>query len=228
MLYHDIFQMYSAKAIEYALAVVFLFLFIPFWRYVTPQGEAEPVAAPSWLGHIVGWFHVPDHLFFHPGHAWARVGDGELVTVGADDFAHRLLGPGRFTLPPVGAHLAQGERAWSFASDGKSVDMLSPVAGTVVEVNERVRDGADAPGRDPYGAGWLVKVRAPKIAANAKQLLTGSLAYRWMEEACDGLGRLMSPELGQLYQDGGLPMDGMAHNLDADRWDAIARRFFLT
>jgi glycine cleavage system H protein len=234
MLYHDIFTMYSAKAVEYLLAVAFLFLFVPFWRYVNaePAGERAPVRVaepvPGWLGQMAGWFHVPEALHFHPGHAWARIGDGELVSVGIDDFANRLVGRAAVELPPVGARLLQGERAWSLVCDGRAVDMLSPVDGTVVAVNERLRDAPELLERDPYGEGWVVRVRAPRIAANAKHLLRGSLARRWMEDACEGLQTLMSPELGRVYQDGGLPVDGMARNLDAARWDAIARRFLLT
>lgn len=106
--------------------------------------------------------------------------------------------------------------------------MLSPVDGTVVAVNERLLDSPEVLDRDPYGEGWLLKVRAPRAAANAKQLLSGALARRWMEEACDGLRTLMSPELGRAYQDGGVPVDGMARSLDPARWDEVARRFLLT
>ncbi|MBI2217293.1 MAG: glycine cleavage system protein H [Candidatus Rokubacteria bacterium] len=234
MLYHDIFAMDSAKAVEYLIAVIFLFLFVPFWRYVNaergvelaPLRAAEP--APGWLGQIAGWFHVPEHLHFHPGHSWARIGEGELVSVGIDDFANRLVGRAAVALPPVGSRLSQGERAWSLVSDGKSVDMLSPVDGIVVAVNERLRDAPDLVEQDPYGEGWLLEVRSPRIAANAKQLLRGSLARRWMEEASEGLQILMSPDLGRVYQDGGLPVSGMARNLDPARWDSIARRFLLT
>ncbi len=229
MLYHDIFQMYSAKALEYLIAVAFLFLFIPFWRYVSPAPAREQVAeSPGWLGHMVEWFRVPENVFFHPGHAWARISDGGVVTVGMDDFAHRLVAPGSVALPRIGTTLSQGEPAWALMADGKSVDMLSPVDGTVVAVNERFNAAPERLGRDPYGEGWLVKVRAPRLAANVKHLFKGSLARRWMEEACAGLQDLMSPELGRLYQDGGLPVHGMAHSLDAERWDDIARRFFLS
>lgn len=226
---HDIFTMQAVKAAEYGIAVAYLLLFIPFWRFVngTP-GAPREAEAPMRLGQIAGWFHVPDHVQFHPGHAWARIGEGTLVTVGMDDFATRLIGRAALVLPAVGTPVSQGERAWALVSDGRSVDMLSPVDGTVVAVNEKVLAEPDVLDRDPYGEGWLVKVRASRIAANAKHLLKGSLAHRWIEEACEGLQAAMTPDLGRVYQDGGLPVSGMAKSIDPARWDAIARRFLLT
>ena len=231
MIPHDFLTMYSAKAVEYLIAVSFLLLFIPFWRFVNAEVVAAPVAirTPRWLNTVVEWFSVPSGVYLHPGHAWARVDDGDLVTVGMDDFAHKLVGGiSAISLPEVGSRLGQGEKAWSLVSDAKSVDMLSPVDGTVVAVNEPVAAPRVRSPRDPYGAGWLLKVKAPRLAANTKHLLSGTLARRWMEEVCDTLRARMSPDLGQVYQDGGLPVDGMARDLDPANWDRIAREFFLT
>jgi glycine cleavage system H lipoate-binding protein len=229
---HDIFTMQSVKAVEYLIAIGYLLLFVPFWRFVNGARAAAPAAVPAtpgWLGQMAGWFRVPDHVYFHPGHAWAHAGAGDLVTVGLDDFAQKLVGRGAAVrLPAVGTRLDQGERAWSFAAGPRSVDMLAPVDGTVVAVNERVLRSPELLEQDPYGDGWLLKVQAPRLGANVRQLLSGRLARRWMEEACEGLQGMMSPELGRLCQDGGVPVDGMARSLDPVRWDEIARRFLLS
>src|ERR1035438_6358969 len=62
---HELLNPYTVKALEYALAISYLLLFIPFWRFV--QGEAVPAHA---LGF--GWFQVPNGVHLHAGHAWAR------------------------------------------------------------------------------------------------------------------------------------------------------------
>ena len=72
-----------------------------------------------------------------------------------------------------------------------------------------------------------MKVRAPRISANVKSLLSGNLAKRWVEEARENLLSRGNYELGLMYQDGGLPVDGMARNLDPDKWEDIAKEFFL-
>lgn len=231
MMPHDLLAMYSAKAVEYLIAAAFLLLFIPFWRFVNrePVLAFVPAAeARRWLGQVVDWFAVPSDLYFHPGHAWARADGGDVVTVGMDDFAQKLVGGSAIVLPGVGSRVTQGEKGWSLVCDAKSVDMLSPVDGTVVAVNERVAGSPGTRSRDAYGDGWLLKVKAPRLATDAKQLLSGATARRWMEGVCDGLRARMSPDLGLVYQDGGLPIEGMARDLDPVHWDEIARAFFLT
>jgi glycine cleavage system H protein len=227
---HDLLTMYSTKLVEYLIAVSFLVLFVPFWRFLNAAPAAEREAeAPGWLGQVAEWFHVPEHVYFHPGHAWARVEGSGLVKVGMDDFARKLVGRAcALRLPAVGARLRRGEPGWSLVSNSTSIDMLAPVDGTVVAVNDRALKDPDLLDHDPYGAGWLMKLRAPAATSEVKQLLSGNLARHWMEEVTEGLHAMMSPELGRLYQDGGLPVDGMARGLDAARWDEVARRFFLT
>jgi hypothetical protein len=124
--------------------------------------------------------------------------------------------------------VAQGEKGWTRFADGKSVDMLSPVDGTVVAVNEKVKASGGANGFDPYGEGWLFQVKPSRLEANLKHLLTGSLARRWMEDVGDKLRTMMSADLGQVYQDGGMPIDGIARGLEQEKWDQVCKRFFLT
>jgi len=59
-------------------------------------------------------------------------------------------------------------------------------------------------------------------------LVSGTLARRWMEEVREKLLSKMNYNLGLVYQDGGLLVDGMAKSLDQDKWDEIAKEFFLT
>ena len=105
--------------------------------------------------------------------------------------------------------------------------MLSPVDGTVVAVNAAARerqDGLD----DPYGAGWLFKVKAPRLAANLRQLLTDGPARRFVEDAGEALALRMNPELAHVLQDGGTPIHGIGRALAGDEWERLARQYFLT
>jgi glycine cleavage system H protein len=238
---HDFLSTYLAKTYEYLLAIGYLLLFIPFWKYV--QGgrkpaeatvgaaarhvEARPARAAARGGALPSWFQVPAGIHLHPGHTWARLeGDG-LVAIGADDFAHKLVGSAKVGLPALGERIAQGEPAFQIGDGEKDVPMLAPVDGTVVAVNQAVKerqDGLD----DPYGRGWLFKVKASRLAANLRQLLQDGAARRFMEDAEARISLQLAPELGRVLQDGGTPVHGIARAMAGDQWDDLARQYFLT
>ena len=244
---HGFLSIYTAKVGEYLLAIGYLLLFIPFWRYV--QGgklAAARVPARAAPGHGLaaaaadrarpagatalrpgGWFHVPAGIRLHPGHTWARLEPDGFVTVGIDDFAHKLVGPASVELPAVGARVAQGEPALALRDEGRSVDLLSPVDGTVLSVNPALSGGAAALD-DPYGAGWLFKVKPARLAANLRQLHGTDAGRRMLEDASEMLVRRMDPELGRVLQDGGAPVHGIARALAGDSWEEFAREYFLT
>ncbi|MEI6667845.1 MAG: glycine cleavage system protein H [Acidobacteriota bacterium] len=233
MIPHDILTLYSAKMIEYGIAILFLLVFIPFWNYVQgPSAVAVPVQARVRQAAAAGaqWFQVPLDRLFHRGHAWARPEADGLVTVGLDGFAANLIGPlAAVGLPHVGAAVGQGERAWRLiAEDGRAVEMLSPVDGVIADINRDLVSAPDAAQTDPYGAGWLLRIRPDRLRANSTNLLSGPAARRWMDEAVAGLQQACSPELGALAQDGGVPVSGMARAIDPEHWDRIARTHLLT
>ncbi len=227
---HDFLSVYAAKLLEYGLAIGYLLLFIPFWSYVQGGKKQKGAAAAKHAQPARGaatWFQVPAGIHLHPGHTWARVEADGLVAVGADDFAHKLVGAAKVDLPPLGAKVAQGEPAFGIGDGEKDVPMLSPVDGTVVAVNQALKerkDGLD----DPYGRAWLFKVKANRLAANLRQLLTAGPAQRLMEDTEESIALRIAPELGHVLQDGGTPVHGIARALAGDEWDSLARQYFLT
>jgi len=237
---HEFLSLYPAHMAEYLLAVTYLVLFIPFWKYVqggkraeveVRVGAARPMAraavAAGATATLPSWFQIPAGVYLHPGHTWARVEDDGTVTVGADDFAHKLVGPARAALPVPGADVVQGEAAFYVGDKEKSVPMIAPVDGKVVAVNPAAAKKEDGLA-DPYGAGWLFKVRPTRLTSNLHQLLGGATAKRFLDAAGEALSMRLTPELGHVLQDGGVPIDGLARAIAGDEWDAVARRFFLT
>lgn len=224
--YVDIF---ATKGIEYLLVISALLLFIPFWRMVSGPATSLYETVASIVPAIGGWFHLPvEEVYYHQGHSWVKPESGNLVRVGIDDFAQKLVGKiDSLQLPPVGSQLTQGEKAWSLQVGSKSFDMLSPVDGKIVAVNESLLKSAEGIGKDPYGQSWLLKVEAPKLSSNLKNLLSGALAGKWLEGVRENLLARMNYNLGAVSQDGGVPVDGIARSLDQERWDEIVREYFL-
>ncbi|MBV8940133.1 MAG: glycine cleavage system protein GcvH [Solirubrobacterales bacterium] len=101
----------------------------------------------------------PDDLLYHSEHDWARV-EGEEATFGITWYAQDALGEVvYFDLPKVGGTVSSGE-AYAEVESVKAVsDVFAPLSGEIVAVNEKLADEPETINDDPYGKGWLVKVR---------------------------------------------------------------------
>ena len=101
----------------------------------------------------------PQDLLYHPEHDWARI-DGDVATFGITWHAQDALGEVVFFDPPaVGTQLTQHEPYTEVESVKAVSDVIAPLSGEVIEVNESLADAPETINDDPYGAGWIVKVR---------------------------------------------------------------------
>ncbi len=211
-----------------------LFLGIDYVRS-RKQIQEQPVlatreTAPRIVPALVAGFQVPENLRYHAGHTWALSESRDLVRVGLDDFASKLVGKMEsIALPQRGRWIRQGQKIWTIFRDGKSVDMVSPIEGTVSDINEAVMKNPELAKKDPYGEGWLVTVQAPDTKTNLRNLLGGMLARVWMEESAARLrSRLPMAMAPVMAQDGGVAVDDPTENLPDQDWAEITKEFFLS
>ncbi len=116
----------------------------------------------------------PEDLLYHPEHDWARI-DGDTATFGVTWHAQDALGEVVFfDAPQVGAELSANE-AYAEVESVKAVsDVFAPLSGEVLEVNSGLTDKPEAINADPYGAGWMVKVRLTKPEEQGGLLSAGT------------------------------------------------------
>jgi glycine cleavage system H protein len=101
----------------------------------------------------------PDDLKYHAEHDWARI-DGDTATFGITWYAQDQLGEVVFFDPPsVGATISKDQPYAEVESVKAVSDVVAPLSGEVIEVNGALSDSPEQVNEDPYGAGWLVKVR---------------------------------------------------------------------
>jgi glycine cleavage system H protein len=118
----------------------------------------------------------PDGLLYHPEHDWARVED-DTATLGITWFAQDQLGELVFFDPPEAGTQIQKDAAYAEVESVKAVsDVIAPLSGEIVETNEALGDTPEKVNQDPYGEGWLVKIRLSD-PSEADQLMDAG-AYR--------------------------------------------------
>ena len=125
----------------------------------------------------------PEGLKFLKSHEWVKV-EGNMAIIGITDYAVGHLSDLVFLdLPDVGTDLMANEPFGEIESVKAVSDLMAPVSGEVVEVNDSLTDSLDKVGTDPFGEGWIVKIRATN-AAEHDQLLDAA-AYQKVTEAGD-------------------------------------------
>lgn len=223
-------DMFATKGIEYIFIISFLVILVFYWRYLNkPIMSAVKPAINKIKTTLVDWFSVAEGYYYHQGHTWAVPEDKNTLRVGVDDFAQKLVGKAAsINLPKIGDKLDQGETGWKMTIDSKTISMLSPVSGEVIDVNQKVVDDPNLINKEPYKSGWLFKVKTPKLQTNLKNLLFGKLAKAWMEETVDRVGGSLTAEGGLVLQDGGQMVSGFAKEIDPENWDRLAGSFFMT
>jgi glycine cleavage system H protein len=124
---------------------------------------------------------TPADLLFSKEHEWVKL-DGDSATIGVTDYAQNALGDIVYVeLPRVGSAIKQFSNVGVIESVKAVSDLFTPMSGEVVEVNSALDNDPAAVNRDPYGAGWLLKIK-PADPNEAKSLLSAADYAKLAEE----------------------------------------------
>lgn len=126
-------------------------------------------------------YNMPDDLYYHKDHAWARV-DGTKVTVGMNDFFQKEAGDIVFIdLPDTEDEVSQGEVCGKIQSRKWIGKLVAPVSGEIVETNEDIEEDTSLVNSDPYGKGWILVIEASNLDEELKNLMRGDALVAFIE-----------------------------------------------
>jgi glycine cleavage system H protein len=125
---------------------------------------------------------IPSNLRYTKDHEWARAEDDGTITVGVTTHAVDQLGDITLvTLPGAGTRVTRGERFGDIDSVKAVSDLYAPLDGEIVAVNEQLNDAPEAVNNDPYGAGWMIRIR-PTDRASLDDLMSAEQYIRHVAE----------------------------------------------
>ena len=126
-------------------------------------------------------FKVPRDRFYNENDCWAKL-DGNIATVGITDFLQNMASDIIYVeLPKLGTEVEQFDEAGSFEAIKTMLDLISPVAGVIREVNEELRQRSELVNQDPYGEGWFIKVEVKDFEADKENLLSPDAYFEVMK-----------------------------------------------
>ena len=124
----------------------------------------------------------PDELRYHPEHDWARI-EGDEATLGITWFAQDSLGElVHFEPPDAGATISKDSSYGEVESVKAVSDLITPLSGEVIEINQKVVEAPETVNEDPYGEGWLVRIRLSE-PSETESLLDAASYRQLLEDA---------------------------------------------
>jgi len=191
------------------------------WTLKTKSTPAEVYAFKG--------FDIPMGYYLHNGHSWARIESGGNIRVGMDDFALKLLGKADvFDLPLMGKELTQDKIGWGLKRGRNSAEVISPVDGVIMEVNQSVLGNAARANQEPYGGGWLFMVHNPDIKSTVNKLIFDATCLDWMEEEVGRLEHMVEEIAGPLAADGGFFAEDIFGRMPELGWENLTSSFLKT
>ncbi len=119
-------------------------------------------------------YNMPDDLYYHIEDAWVKVESKDVVVVGMDDFYQKQAGDTTYVdLPFEGDCISQGETCGKIQSSKWVGKFVAPISGEILEVNSELENDCRLINKDPYGAGWIIKVKPSNLDAELKNLSHG-------------------------------------------------------
>ena len=131
---------------------------------------------------IIKGYDMPDELYYHEEHSWARV-EGNRVTVGMDDMFQKEAGDIVFVdLPEEEDEVEQGEVCGKIQSRKWIGKLCAPVSGEIVEINEELEDDTSFINQDPYGKGWILVIEATDVENELANLMHGDSLLPFIDQ----------------------------------------------
>jgi glycine cleavage system H lipoate-binding protein len=193
----------------------------------------EDVEAAYSIGSVplveVEGYRYSDSYYYHDGHAWARLEYGGRVRVGIDDFAMKLLGrPDEWELPQLSDTVRQTDPGFVLRRAGNSANVLSPIDGMVLAVNQRALKEPALAHTDPYDKGWLYLVEPSRLKRNLESLHFGEEGKDWIASETSVLREVVLGEYGRMASTGAPPVDDVFGEVPEIGWERLVQTFLKT
>ncbi len=229
--YHDIF---ATKGMEYLVIIAFLALLIPFSIILNKQVKITRQLQKA-LGILTAKIlKIPQGLFYSRNHTWMFMERTGAAKVGLDDLLLHITGEVKFnTLKKPGDMIAKGELLTEIDQNGKLLSITSPVSGKILDTNAMLNEHPGILNEDPYGKGWIYKIKPTNWMAEVKSCYFAEEASLWSEKELvrfkDFLAVTMrnhSPDASMvILQDGGELADHSLASMPDECWKEFQKEF---
>jgi glycine cleavage system H protein len=220
------YNIFDTKGIEYLIIIAFLALFIPFSVVLNRKVKRRRALRQAAIV-TSGILKVPQGVFYCKNHTWAYLLKSGLASIGLDDLLLHFTGEVKLNyLKNAGDTVIKGEVVAEINQDGKKLRVYSPLSGRVEESNSLLAEEPDILNEDPYGSGWMFRIKPTDWKSETGTYYLAENATDWskreLQRFKDFLAVTMpkyDPELTMMaLQDGGELRDNPLSELPGEVW----------
>jgi glycine cleavage system H lipoate-binding protein len=196
------------------------------YGFFTPDPSEKASQAPSNYSRMAASLDAfdiapPANVFLHEGHTWAAIEKSGEAEIGVDSLARKAIGKiDGIELPKIGSQALRGKKLFSLKQGERAAEFVSPINGSVTEVNDSLESGD-----------WVCKVSPRNLSDDLKVLKIADDGVKWIYSELSRLQELVAMQMPRLQtvgvtmQDGGLALENLLEALDDEAWEAFNEQF---
>lgn len=229
--YSDIF---ATKGIEYLIIITFFLVLIPFWIVLNKQVEMKEKIRKV-LGILSAKsLKIPQGIFHSKNHTWAYLEKSGIASIGLDDLLLHITGEVNIRqLRNTGEEIKKGDLLAEIDQNGKSLSIFSPISGKIVNSNPQLKLNRDLLTEDPYGKGWMYKIKPTNWVAEIPDCFLAEDATEWLNLEVNRYkdflalnARKYAPENAYtVLQDGGEISENSLSEMPSELWNDFQKEF---
>jgi glycine cleavage system H protein len=229
--YTDIFE---TKGIEYLAIIAFFIILIPFWILLNKQ-----IIISKQIKRIMGILSasvlkIPQGLFFSKNHTWTHLERSGSAAVGLDDLLLHITGTVNFNyLRNPGDIILKGDLLTEIDQRGKILRIFSPISGKILASNTLLMQNPQLSSEDPYGKGWIYKIKPTNWVAETHSYYLAEEATQWSKKELERFKDFMAVSVEKyganpsltVLQDGGELCDNVLSEMPTEIWKDFQQEF---
>jgi glycine cleavage system H protein len=227
-------NIFETKGIEYLIIIAFLIIIIPFWIIINRKSGIKRQIKYAIDGLSASVLRIPQGLFYSKNHTWTHLEKSGIARVGLDDFLMHITGEVKFSyLINPDSYIKKGDLLADIDQNGKHLRIYSPISGRIMHTNEILYDNPGILNDDPYGKGWIYRIKPTEWIAETEAYFLADKATTWsinefnrFLDFLSGSINIHTPEGSLLImQDGGELRDQPLRELPDEVWQDFQKSF---
>jgi glycine cleavage system H protein len=229
--YNNIFE---TKGIEYLAIIAFLVLLIPFWLALNKKvkltkhiRKASGILSASIL-------KIPQGIFYSKNHTWTYLEKSGTAKVGLDDLLLHMTGEVRLNYSKNPDEIInKGEFLAEIDQNGKLLRIFSPISGKILHTNLLLHESPEMLNEDPYGRGWICKIKPTNWVEETKSYFLAEEAIKWSKKELEkfkdflalSMGKYLPEPAMMMLQEGGELGDNALSEMPGEIWQDFQKEF---